>query len=317
MYPSEIIIEVTNRCNIRCKFCHFHGEGAIKKRDIGDMPDYVWKKVLRDVEAWSSVDKQVTLCFHGAGEPLLHPKLKEILARARKVSGASIGFMTNGMLLDESWAEFLVALPVDWVWFSIDSNSPAINDRYRKGSKLEKIVWNVERLVERKERSKSSLPILNFNMVAYPDVKREDIDDYLKKWIPHASCISVSRFRPIPSKRLLTVDERKRLISKPCPLLYRQIVISWDGKVGLCCEDINIDVVLGNIVKQGILEIFNGEKINKIRVLHEKKKKGKIPLCKECDMWAADEVLSERIEEICGVRVNVLEKPSGTVYLRI
>ncbi len=317
LYPSEIILEVTNRCNVRCRFCHFHGESAVRKRPLGVMPDSVWKRVLEDVESWIGETEQVVLCFHGAGEPLLHPKLKEILSRARGIRGASIGFMTNGMLLDRSWARFLVDLPVDWVWFSIDGNSPLINDRYRKGSRLEKIVRNVEGLIEEKERLGSGLPVLNFNMVAYPDVGEKEIDSYLKKWVPYAGCVSISRFRPIPSKKLLSEEERRRVSYKPCPLLYRQMVISWDGKVGLCCEDINMEVVLGDVTEEGLLEIFNGKRACQVRTLHERGERERVPLCRECDVWASDEVLSEGEREISGVKVKVLEKPSGVVYIRL
>ena len=314
LLPKEIIIETTNVCNIRCLHCHFHGVGASRKRALGFMSGETWKAIFADISSWVSETEGVNICLHGAGEPLLHPEFEEILKEARKVPKASIGFMTNCMLFNGKWHEIVVELPVDWIWFSVDGVKAETNDRYRKGASLKVIEQNIESLIELKEKRKATKPVLNFNMVRYPDVTAEEVIDYVSKWIPHAEVVSIATFRPIGSKRLLTEDQRKNIPHRPCPLLYSQLVVSWNGRVGLCCEDINIEVSPGTFGSKTLIELFNSPLFNKIRKLHERNKRHKVPICKECDVWAADIALVRRTETIRGVKVEVTETPAATIY---
>ncbi len=310
MFPKEIILETTNFCNLRCKFCHFHGINAPHKRKKGYMKPHIWERVLAELNSISKNhtshnNHDITLCFHGAGEPLLHPELRQMLLSARVIEGLSIGFMTNGMLLSMEWAEFLIDLPLDWLSLSIDTANEAINNSIRVGSDLMTVSDNVKRLIELKARKGSELPRLHFNMVAYPQVSERDISEYVMNWIDGACNITVSRFRPVSSKRLIEyIDEgvRDRVSLRPCPLLYRQMVIGWDGRVGLCCEDIFIDECIGNVLTESIEDIFNGEPIMRIRRLHQEGRKEDVPLCRECDVWAGDIVIREE-DIVLGDRV--------------
>lgn len=316
IYPKEIIIETTNRCNLRCLYCHFHGPDAQRKRPIGIMAEDIWKAIFKDISQWSQEAGRVNLCLHGAGEPLLHPHFKEILKTAREVPNASVGFMTNGMLFDEKWHEFVLSLPVDWIWLSIDGARPETNDRYRLGADLKRIETNIEKFLEIKAMRGSNEPVLNFNMVKYPEVSEEEVLEFIEKWIPHAETVSIAAFRPIGSKRLPDLRKLKPK-DRPCPLLYSQMVISWDGTVGLCCEDINADVPLGKVTNKDLLSIFNSRAINKIRNLHEKGKREKIPLCSKCDVWAADIAMETKEETIGGVKVEVVKTLAAVLYKKV
>ncbi len=313
LYPKEIILESTNYCNLRCRFCHFHGEGAPKKRSKGYLKPEVWKRVFRELASWQ-LSQPITLCLHGAGEPLLHPEFREILKAAREIPGINLGFMTNAMLLSPQWSDFLLSLPVDWLWFSVDGANPATNDFYRRGARLTVIEQNIRYLLDQKEKKGLKFPLISFNMVAYPGVTPEEIENYLKRWLPHAHLVSIARFRPVPSKKLLLSEEKTRLSLKPCPLLYRQMVIGWDGRVGLCCEDIYLEVELGRVGQQSLLEIFNAPAITSFRKAHEGGHHHTLPLCKDCEVWAAEEVLSQEEKVIGGVKVRVIKRPAGVLY---
>ncbi len=315
LYPREIILETTNHCNLRCRFCHFHAERSFQKRPKGFLSPNIWEKVFADIESWSPKTEGVTLCLHGAGEPLLHPHLREILQAARKIPGVKLGFMTNAMLLDEAWTKFLVSLPLDWLWFSVDGARPETNDFFRRGARLSIIEKNIRRLIKEKEKRGQEIPQLFFNMVAYPEVSEGEKEEYLLRWLPYAGGITISRFRPLASKKLLRPEERAKIAEKPCPLLYRQMVIAWDGRVGLCCEDINVEYQLGHVEKEGLLDIFNGPQANRAREAHEKGKREEIALCRECEVWAAEEILSLQEQEINGRRTRVFYRPSGRQHL--
>ena len=269
---------------------------------------------MAELEGWSPPET-VTLCLYGGGEPLLHPELKEILLRASRIPHLRVGFMTNAMLLTEELARFLVDLPLAWIAFSVDGTDPSLNDRIRRGARLEVIEKNIERLIAYREEKGSPFPEITFNMVAYPEVGLREIEAYVTRWGSYASQILISRFRPVPSKKLLLPEERKKITPHPCPLPFRQMVISWDGRVGLCCEDIFIDHPLGNVRRSSLLGIFNGRRARRLRLRHKKGLRETVPLCRDCDVWAAEDVLSEKVVTVQERRFRVVTRPAGWVYM--
>lgn len=114
-YPRNIYLELTTRCNLRCRMCV---KSAADSNIIEeDLPLVVFRRLL---PALGSTRK---LVLSGIGEPLLHPDLEEIisLAAAAMPSGAVIGFQTNGLLLDAGRAQQLIEAGLSTVCLSLDS----------------------------------------------------------------------------------------------------------------------------------------------------------------------------------------------------
>ena len=311
LFPSEIILEVTNHCNLRCRHCHFHGNGAVRGRPLAHMPPAVWEMVLDEIAEWA---QPVHILTHGAGEPLLYPQLGDVLEKARRIPHAGVGFMTNGMLLSREWIDKLIDMQVHFVALSIDGVDPESHDRFRRHARLKTIEENVNFLIESKTKRRSRYPELTFNMVAYPEIESQK-KDYVRRWIPHAQQVTVSKFRPIGSKRLWLRDEI--VDHRPCPLLYNQCVIGVNGDIGLCCEDIHLEVVSGNVTNSRLLDIYNKSSIlNRYRRLHENKKKDELYLCKECDVWGGDMTISHYNENIEGHDITVNETYAYTSYVK-
>lgn len=65
-----------------------------------------WVEKLRGVDA---------LALHNFGEPLLHPDFDTIAASFSKLT--PITMSTNGVLLNEKWADRLAKIP--WAWISV------------------------------------------------------------------------------------------------------------------------------------------------------------------------------------------------------
>lgn len=287
-FPQEIILEVTNRCNLRCVMCHFHGRGARRVRPIGDMPRAIWKRVLEDIRR---AGLPVSLITHGAGEPLLYPGLLELLEEAREIPKLQVGFMTNAMALTPEISRRLVALGVHWLAFSIDGVEPESHSRYRKGSDLLLIDANIQALIGLKKTLSSKTPVLIFNMVGLPELEPQR-EPYVKKWLPHAEQVMIAAYRPIGSRRF--PDSPLPSPRKACLNPFRQLVVSWEGVTGLCCEDIHCEVATGDLRHQSIQEIWRGEPLSRVREAHLGGRFKNVPFCVPCDTWAAGEILSER-----------------------
>ena len=150
IYPNNIVLEVTTKCNLICKGCALHGPSKCVDRPTGSMAQFTWEKVIHEIGSWN---RPVSVIAHGGGEPLIHPQLKQIIHDAKRYPHVTIGFLTNGMLLDESWTEYLISAGLDWISFSIDGVSPETHRQIRKNSDLKTIESNLRFLIHSKRKS--------------------------------------------------------------------------------------------------------------------------------------------------------------------
>ena len=130
---DRICISINNRCNLACRYCHFHE----KKSSINEHSMDVFK-ILDNVVG--SIEKNgievFKIGFVGNGEPLLDFELlKEYLLHiADYLESGKIAAYTisNGLLLDEDMLQFFKQYHVN-VGFSIDGIE-SIHDKYRCGT---------------------------------------------------------------------------------------------------------------------------------------------------------------------------------------
>lgn len=98
-------IKITNKCNLRCPFCH--GEGGFKELDEIE-PNSEFKAVITQICLKHNIKDFVIT----GGEPLLHPKLIEIVSILKSFqSDTTVRIVTNGTigLSEEQWSSLFDA----------------------------------------------------------------------------------------------------------------------------------------------------------------------------------------------------------------
>lgn len=132
-FPRRLHVEVTTRCNLRCRMCVKHADGGGIAE--GDMAPAVFDALL---PLLPSVDR---LLLNGTGEPLLHPDLEAFIrsARERMPEAASIGFQTNGILLSTERARSVVAAGASRFCLSVDAVTPALYRQVRAGGEIDAV----------------------------------------------------------------------------------------------------------------------------------------------------------------------------------
>lgn len=281
-YPVNVLIEVTNACNLRCRMCFIWGEGVSRHRDIGFIREEVWKAAIDEIATWPI---NVTLDLHGAGEPLLHPDFFTITAYAKSKKNISVGFLSNATLLDDEKARAVIETGIDWAAFSVDGAQKEIFEYYRRGASFEKVEANIERLLSLRKNNK---PAVIFNMVSHNEA---DPEIFINRWKGKVDVLILSKKRPAKREEGTPI-----VLSKPCPLLHQQLVMGWNGMTGLCCEDFWIDYVMGRFPDKSLYEIWHGKALNKARMLHERGAYHKIALCQHCGAGELHGYEEERIE---------------------
>lgn len=299
--PTGVILEVTNACNLRCRLCHFHGEGAARRRAIGMMDESVWRPAIEELGAWGT---PVSLSASGAGEPLLHGRIWDIATLAKSKPNISFGFFCNAMRTDEAAIERILEISIDWITFSVDGCDKKIFEHYRRNAELDVVERNIRALHVERERRGLAFPRISLNMVEYPELK-DHVPAFLEHWKDVADEITVARCRPIGQRTFLT----KALKRYPCHLLKSMMVMAYDGRVALCCEDIHCDVELGRFPGESLVTIWRGESLARARRAEAEGNWAVVPICRDCHVWSTDRPI-RRVEN----GYEVLEGTAMTTY---
>ena len=103
------------------------------------MSDMVFDRVIDGLSAFSP---QPTVFFGGFGEPLLHPKIAEMITRV-KALGAPVELITNGAMLTRDLSQKLIRAGLDVLWVSLDGATPESYADIRLGATLPQVLENL------------------------------------------------------------------------------------------------------------------------------------------------------------------------------
>ncbi len=159
--PRSVDIELSNRCNLRCRKCWFHGESGIGDRYRST--EMATEEVLRLIDQLAAYKPHL---YFGGGEPLIRDDLLGVLAHAKSKS-LSTSLTTNGTLLDQRAIERIVSLKIDWLNVSIDGPEE-VHDQLRGQGTFRKVMASIRCLAECKSRNALPRPAVTLNVTINP-----------------------------------------------------------------------------------------------------------------------------------------------------
>jgi radical SAM protein with 4Fe4S-binding SPASM domain len=289
-YPSSLLIEPTNICNIDCVMCPCSHKFMTRERGFMRLEDY--KKIIDDV---SKTVPKIGLFF--SGEPFLNSKIYEMI---RYAASKNIEVFLSTNANKPFKVKELVESGLDTIIISLDGLSKDTYNKYRVGGDFDKVMTNIRDIGEMKRQLKKSKPTLEIQFIVMKHNQHElpklkefkskyDIDVIFQKTVAIPSWFYEGKdFDDLAEKYLPTItskryrkSEKKWKISQPSSLcgFLRKGTISWNGDLHLCCYDLNGKFGLGNVLKTPFLDVWNNKKYKKIR---EFVKKRELDLCKKC-----------------------------------
>ena len=266
--PKSIEIGITNVCNADCIMCpHRH----LKKMGFMDMKLY--KKIVDD--AVSCGMEKVALSFFG--EAMLDKNLEKRI-RYAKYKGLKVSFFTNASKMDKEKAKMIIKNKVDNISVSLDSPNKETYEKIRRNLKFEDVRDNILNLIKLKKKAKSKFPLISLAMVEMEENSGE-AKAFYNEWKDRVDSINMINMRNWSGKS----KKRKAPTKYPCALLWRMIVVDWNGEVVLCCNDWNHEEVVGDLNKESIRDVWNGKKLKRIRMMHLADRINCVPVCAKCD----------------------------------
>lgn len=279
--PKVYSIELTNHCNLQCAMC----PRRFSNRELGFMDFDLFKQIIKQSKRYSD-----EIILHNYGEPLLHPRLVDFInyCTANKIK---TWLSTNATLLDEKKSLEILNSGLDKITLAFDSINKETYEELRRGANFEKTRDNIINFLKLKKKLKNKKMFAEVQIIKMKKTQNE-VNDFMKEWQDLADeayvkgfdtfCGQVDEIKEMGGQdNLFFPPDRKRF---PCVLLWQSLVILWNGDVVPCCRDFQAKIILGNIKKDKLKNIWNSTKMQSLRQEHID---GiyKNTLCKDCLEW--------------------------------
>ncbi|MBI5045199.1 MAG: radical SAM protein [Candidatus Levybacteria bacterium] len=280
-FPLHIDIESVAVCNLRCPFC-----ATTNSRWGNDKRGFMALSIYRKIIDEGAANGLCAIKLSLRGEPLLHPKLASMVEYAKKKGIMDVYFNTNAILLTEEKFEQLIDAGLDRISISIEGFTREVYEKFRVGATFERLLDNVSRLIEIRERKNSRFPQIRIQTVLLEELKR-DFNDYVAFWRQYADEISYLDAREEETDTIKINDTA----AWACSFLWQRVTILWDGMILPCLMHGITDfgsMMLGNIKDCFIRDLWQGEKERLLREAHRYGESHRIPACVECSYRAME-----------------------------
>ena len=290
-YPSTIMLELTNFCNLSCTICPREYDYG-KKMDKGMMDIEIAKKIIDEVYPYLD-----SIGLTGMGETFLYEEIGEVVDYIKgKNKGIIISVSTNAVLPNfiEKVKKFIGK--IDTIQISIDGLNEVYNS-IRIGSSFEILDKNIKILSKLCKGSSTDL-MLNMvvtkenykdmpKLVQYADEVGVQYMDFTLFNLASVTNYSVDYYSFYESKDFLyVVSELEKIIEntknvlvternfktdngfQKCPFPWSHFYISQDCYVLPCCaKPFPKEKNFGSVINTNLLDILNGDDFRNWRKL--------------------------------------------------
>jgi hypothetical protein len=183
-----------------------------------------------------------SVIFSGFGEPLLHKRAVDCIARLRADFKRRIQLNTNGSLLTREVSAGLVGAELDVL--NLSYNGPA-REEYKRvmvGMSFEKLAENVRGFLE--VRGKNARPLLSLQSSTAETKAQKDVT----LGIGASLGAEVVRFYGFNNRAgYLWEEAETNTVPLARRFCYRMLFVAWDGTIYPCSHDIKARQPLGNV----------------------------------------------------------------------
>lgn len=256
----NLMIEPTNRCNLRCPTCFSHQDGRVKR----DIPLNKFKKIID-----TNINLIMNISLYNYGEPLLNKDIYQMIFYAKKKSVRFIKMTTNGMFLNRDAIKNLLKSGLDYLSISLDGATENVYSKFRIGGNFEKIISNIKNLVNMRNLLNNNLKIeIQFIIMRHNEHQIKLIEELSRKLK-----VDILRLKKLLVKKkkwyyLLPKSKKYNRYTygmkySSCFKPLKELVINCDGTVIPCCYIVAEDITkfnLGNIFQNSLREIIDSRK---------------------------------------------------------
>lgn len=274
-FPIHLDIESTSICNLKCIMCPQSLDPNSFSRGFMDMK--LFKKIIDE----GAKKGLCAIKLNWRGEPLLHSKIPEMVAYAKKKGIIEVMFNTNGQLLTKEKSKALIEAGLDKIIFSFDGATKKTYEKIRQQGNYDRLVKNIKEFVKIRNEKGLKKPFIRIQTVKMKDTVKE-VDKFKEMWGDIVDYVAVLDYSNRGEEKSRSVETYEQVGRVACPQPFQRMLISWEGKVMMCCADWKMRSPIGDATKKSIQEIWHGEPLRTYKKFHKAKQLHKMQACKNC-----------------------------------
>ena len=142
--PRHVDIDLTARCNLRCRYCYFFDNPAVP---YGEVPTEEWLRFFDELGRCAVMEIALA-----GGEPFMREDLRELLEGIVR-NRMRFMLLSNGTLITDEMAAFIASTGhCNYVQVSIDSYNPESHDACRGKGNWERAIRGLRALQRHRVR---------------------------------------------------------------------------------------------------------------------------------------------------------------------
>lgn len=293
--PLCVDVETASICDLACKFCF---------RDTLATPDKIMDEKLFKRIVDQAVEMGVpSMKFNWRGEPLMNPKLPKYIGYAKDKGILDTIINTNATHLTKVMSRDLISAGLDFMIYSFDGGTKETYELMRPGrfkdNLFEDVYSNIVGFHEVKEQMGAKFPFTKIQMIltdktyseqdSFFSLFNECVDEvtvthYSERGGNFEDLTEAQKVEYLALCQKLNVPEGTAYLRdsdgsirvskkrKPCEQPFQRLLVTYDGRVSMCCYDWGAMHPVGYVSP----DCFENEDADKVEVLAkvEGKKKG-------------------------------------------
>jgi wyosine [tRNA(Phe)-imidazoG37] synthetase (radical SAM superfamily) len=266
--PAIVEIETTIVCNAHCWFCPQNNT----LRQPSYMEDWVWRKIVDETRGLGVIYRPFLL-----NEPFMDRRMPAISRYIKEDKTARLEFNTNGEALTPKVADQMIELGVDMMRFSIDGiRKETFNEA--RGISYDKVYRNVEYFLNAAKKARHPIDT-EVRMIRFPGTEAEQAEFNAYWEAREPTRIVFTELYRYPW------EGQTEAVNLPCLKIADELFFYVSGEATLCCWDSKGRAIIGDVKRESVLEIWNGEVLRHHRQLLDAGQRDQIELCSRCDAY--------------------------------
>nr|WP_296437719.1 radical SAM/SPASM domain-containing protein [uncultured Acetatifactor sp.] len=313
--PVVYNIETTNRCNMRCKMCP---RTTMMTRKIEDIDRETFIKVIDQIkphsaeewESWKSFCKvkygiseddeasenhfflyiiSKVIQLHGYGDPLLDKNMHEYV-KILHDRGFYSYFSCNPANINLELTYKMLDAGLDYIKYSIESVDDAVHKKIRgEQSDFSESYKKIQKVLDYKHKNDLHTTVV----ITMLDLNRANQQEDYEKLMAAFGGMDVYIYLKSEDCQWYRKDfhgTKSIHWSEVCKHPWMTMTIKSNGQATMCMEDFNNEIILGDVHRQPLKEIWDSEKYRQFRRNHIEVREG-IKCSGQCDMKLIGELL--------------------------
>jgi radical SAM protein with 4Fe4S-binding SPASM domain len=283
-FPIHLDLEITSACDLRCVMCPRTIQ--IDDGTFREVKHMEWALFTKCVDEGVSHGLR-SVKFNYLGEPLLHPRVVDMVRYCRDKGLVDVMFNTNATTLGEAKSRGLIEAGLTKIIFSVDSLEKERFERIRAKANFEQVMRNIKRFCEIREEMGSVTPITRASMTVMKKNRHElpAFIEYFGKIVDSVGYGELTQVEYGNNSEFL-FDDIVRVVPQSfcCAQLWQRMVVWADGTVLPCCSDAKALMALGNAWTDSLYDLWRGPDVEAYRAIHMKGEYRRLQACRECSI---------------------------------